>query len=103
MRAECSLLQCRVWLSPLNMILFILKNTTYEEEKHVCMLVIATINDIQAHHSPVLIIQRFIRGFLTRKRLVSVHISFQIVFVFSCQPLYSGLQVYKCIYINKVR
>lgn len=45
------------------------ENTTYEEERHVFMLVIATINDIQAHHSPVLIIQRFIRGFLTRKRL----------------------------------
>uniref|UniRef100_A0A674ITQ6 Leucine rich repeats and IQ motif containing 3 n=1 Tax=Terrapene triunguis TaxID=2587831 RepID=A0A674ITQ6_9SAUR len=43
-------------------------NTTVEEEINVVKDIIAKINHILAHHSPVVIVQRWIRGYLTRKR-----------------------------------
>ncbi|KAM9129899.1 leucine-rich repeat and IQ domain-containing protein 3 [Pangshura tecta] len=44
------------------------KEATVEEEINVVKDIIAKINHILAHHSPVVIIQRWIRGYLTRKR-----------------------------------
>lgn len=45
-----------------------LEDSDFQEEMYTIYLVEAYINHIQAHHSPVLIIQRFMRGYLTRKR-----------------------------------
>ncbi|XP_050816995.1 leucine-rich repeat and IQ domain-containing protein 3 isoform X3 [Gopherus flavomarginatus] len=44
------------------------KEATVEEEINVVKDIIAKINHILAHHSPVVIVQRWIRGYLTRKR-----------------------------------
>uniref|UniRef100_A0A674JRR6 Leucine rich repeats and IQ motif containing 3 n=1 Tax=Terrapene triunguis TaxID=2587831 RepID=A0A674JRR6_9SAUR len=43
------------------------------EEINVVKDIIAKINHILAHHSPVVIVQRWIRGYLTRKRFGYVH------------------------------
>lgn len=48
--------------------LFNYKDGTLEEEMALLRRTEAEINKIMAHHSPVLIIQRHIRGVLTRKR-----------------------------------
>ncbi|KAM5256411.1 leucine-rich repeat and IQ domain-containing protein 3 [Ctenodactylus gundi] len=48
------------------------KGTTYEDELNNIKYVISKINEILAHNSPVLIVQRWIRGFLVRKHL-SLH------------------------------
>ncbi|XP_058537226.1 leucine-rich repeat and IQ domain-containing protein 3 [Ochotona princeps] len=45
------------------------KGTTYEEEINNIKYTISKINKILAHTSPVLIVQRWIRGFLVRKSL----------------------------------
>ncbi|XP_003411181.1 leucine-rich repeat and IQ domain-containing protein 3 isoform X1 [Loxodonta africana] len=45
------------------------KGTTYEDEINNIKHIISNINEILAHNSPVLIIQRWIRGFLVRKKL----------------------------------
>nr|XP_027806795.1 leucine-rich repeat and IQ domain-containing protein 3 [Marmota flaviventris] len=45
------------------------KGTTYEDELNNIKYVISSINKILAHNSPVLIVQRWIRGFLIRKKL----------------------------------
>ncbi|KAM9685452.1 leucine-rich repeat and IQ domain-containing protein 3 [Trichechus inunguis] len=45
------------------------KGTTYEDEISNIKHIISKINEILAHNSPVLIIQRWIRGFLVRKKL----------------------------------
>ncbi|KAL2772365.1 leucine-rich repeat and IQ domain-containing protein 3 isoform 2 [Daubentonia madagascariensis] len=45
------------------------KGTTYEDEINNIKYIIAKINEILAHNSPVLIVQRWIRGFLVRKNL----------------------------------
>ncbi|XP_006831153.1 PREDICTED: leucine-rich repeat and IQ domain-containing protein 3 [Chrysochloris asiatica] len=45
------------------------KGTTYEDEINNIKHIISKINEILAHNSPVLIIQRWIRGFLVRKKL----------------------------------
>nr|XP_019599320.1 PREDICTED: leucine-rich repeat and IQ domain-containing protein 3 [Rhinolophus sinicus] len=48
------------------------KGSTYEDEVNNIKHVISKINEILAHNSPVLIVQRWIRGFLVRKRLSSL-------------------------------
>ncbi|KAL4830664.1 hypothetical protein H8958_001118 [Nasalis larvatus] len=48
------------------------KGTTYEEEINNIQYIISKINAILAHNSPVLIVQRWIRGFLVRKNLSPV-------------------------------
>nr|XP_044604942.1 leucine-rich repeat and IQ domain-containing protein 3 isoform X2 [Equus asinus]XP_044604944.1 leucine-rich repeat and IQ domain-containing protein 3 isoform X2 [Equus asinus] len=45
------------------------KGSTYEDEINNIKYVISKINEIMAHNSPVLIVQRWIRGFLVRKHL----------------------------------
>ncbi|XP_069334177.1 leucine-rich repeat and IQ domain-containing protein 3 [Eulemur rufifrons] len=45
------------------------KGTTYEDEIDNIKYIISKINEILAHNSPVLIVQRWIRGFLVRKHL----------------------------------
>ncbi|XP_036203034.1 leucine-rich repeat and IQ domain-containing protein 3 [Myotis myotis] len=45
------------------------KGSTYEDEINNINFVISKINEIMAHNSPILIIQRWIRGFLVRKIL----------------------------------
>nr|XP_021482951.1 leucine-rich repeat and IQ domain-containing protein 3-like [Meriones unguiculatus] len=47
--------------------------TSYEDEMKDIKLVISRINEILAHNSPVLIVQRWIRGYLVRKHL-SLHL-----------------------------
>nr|XP_048718574.1 leucine-rich repeat and IQ domain-containing protein 3 [Caretta caretta]XP_048718576.1 leucine-rich repeat and IQ domain-containing protein 3 [Caretta caretta]XP_048718577.1 leucine-rich repeat and IQ domain-containing protein 3 [Caretta caretta]XP_048718578.1 leucine-rich repeat and IQ domain-containing protein 3 [Caretta caretta] len=44
------------------------KEATVEEDINVVKDIISKINHILAHHSPVVILQRWIRGYLTRKR-----------------------------------
>ncbi|PNJ71861.1 leucine-rich repeat and IQ domain-containing protein 3 isoform X1 [Pongo pygmaeus] len=48
------------------------KGTTYEEEINNIKHITSKINAILAHNSPVLIVQRWIRGFLVRKNLSPV-------------------------------
>lgn len=48
-----------------------IKGTTYEDEIKNIKHIISRINEILAHNSPVLIIQRWIRGFIVRKHLRS--------------------------------
>lgn len=55
--------------------IFFLQGSTYEDEVNNIKHVISKINEILAHNSPVLIVQRWIRGFLVRKRLRYVLIS----------------------------
>ncbi|KAL5011315.1 hypothetical protein ScPMuIL_009866 [Solemya velum] len=43
------------------------EDTTYDEELSLVQAMEALINQILAHHSPVLIVQRFVRGHLVRK------------------------------------
>ena len=43
--------------------------TTYEDEIDNIKYIISKINEILAHNSPVLIIQRWTRGFLVRKKM----------------------------------
>uniref|UniRef100_A0A8C8RIB8 Leucine-rich repeat and IQ domain-containing protein 3 n=1 Tax=Pelusios castaneus TaxID=367368 RepID=A0A8C8RIB8_9SAUR len=50
------------------------KEPTFEEDIRVVKYIISKINHILAHHSPVVIVQRWIRGYLTRKRFWYVHI-----------------------------
>ncbi|XP_067323922.1 leucine-rich repeat and IQ domain-containing protein 3 isoform X1 [Anolis sagrei] len=45
------------------------KEITYQEEMKMIREIISKINFVLAHHSPVLIIQKWIRGYLIRKRL----------------------------------
>ncbi|XP_037682843.1 leucine-rich repeat and IQ domain-containing protein 3 [Choloepus didactylus] len=45
------------------------KGSTYEDELDNVKYIISNINEILAHNSPVLIVQRWIRGFLVRKKL----------------------------------
>ncbi|XP_053448739.1 leucine-rich repeat and IQ domain-containing protein 3 [Nycticebus coucang] len=45
------------------------KGATYEDEINNVTYVISKINKILAHNSPVLIVQRWIRGFLVRRKL----------------------------------
>ncbi|XP_076976733.1 leucine-rich repeat and IQ domain-containing protein 3 isoform X2 [Tamandua tetradactyla] len=45
------------------------KGSTYEDEVNNVRCIISKINEILAHNSPVLIVQRWIRGFLVRKKL----------------------------------
>ncbi|XP_038167350.1 leucine-rich repeat and IQ domain-containing protein 3 [Arvicola amphibius] len=47
----------------------LIKGTTYEDEISTIKHVISRINGILAHNSPVLIVQRWIRGFIVRKHL----------------------------------
>ncbi|KAL1772244.1 leucine-rich repeat and IQ domain-containing protein 3 [Sigmodon hispidus] len=47
----------------------LIKGTTYEDEIKNIKQIISRINGILAHNSPVLIVQRWVRGFLVRKRL----------------------------------
>ena len=43
------------------------QDSDYDEEADAVSGVLSDINRIQAHNSPVLIIQRYVRGFLIRK------------------------------------
>ncbi|XP_008112298.1 leucine-rich repeat and IQ domain-containing protein 3 isoform X2 [Anolis carolinensis] len=45
------------------------KEIAYQEEMKMIREIISKINFVLAHHSPVLIIQKWIRGYLIRKRL----------------------------------
>ncbi|XP_058159345.1 leucine-rich repeat and IQ domain-containing protein 3 [Dasypus novemcinctus] len=45
------------------------KGSTYEDEINNIKHIISKINEILAHNSPILIVQRWIRGFLARKKL----------------------------------
>ncbi|XP_060058162.1 leucine-rich repeat and IQ domain-containing protein 3 isoform X2 [Erinaceus europaeus] len=45
------------------------KGSNYEDEINNIKYIMSTINEILAHNSPVLIVQRWIRGFLVRKSL----------------------------------
>ncbi|XP_060685609.1 uncharacterized protein LOC132818569 [Hemiscyllium ocellatum] len=47
------------------------KTSTWQSELDNLRTLLSTINNILAHHSPVLIIQRWSRGFLTRRKLSS--------------------------------
>ncbi|XP_021567713.1 leucine-rich repeat and IQ domain-containing protein 3 [Carlito syrichta] len=47
----------------------LIKGATYEDEIKNIKHVISRINEILAHNSPVLIVQRWIRGFLVRKKM----------------------------------
>ncbi|XP_034356845.1 leucine-rich repeat and IQ domain-containing protein 3 [Arvicanthis niloticus] len=47
----------------------LIKGTSYEDEIKNIKHIISSINEILAHNSPVLIIQRWIRGFIVRKHL----------------------------------
>lgn len=49
--------------------IFFIQGSTYEDEINNIKYVISKINEIMAHNSPVLIVQRWIRGFLVRKSL----------------------------------
>nr|XP_044993818.1 leucine-rich repeat and IQ domain-containing protein 3 isoform X2 [Jaculus jaculus] len=53
----------------LNICPALVKGTTYEDETNNIKYIISRINEIMAHNSPVLIIQRWIRGYLVRKEL----------------------------------
>ncbi|XP_040607485.1 leucine-rich repeat and IQ domain-containing protein 3 isoform X1 [Mesocricetus auratus] len=53
----------------LNICPALIKGTTYEDEIKNVKRIISRINGILAHNSPVLIIQRWIRGFIVRKHL----------------------------------
>ncbi|KAM5323327.1 leucine-rich repeat and IQ domain-containing protein 3 [Glossophaga mutica] len=48
------------------------KGSTYKDEINNIKYIISKINEIMAHNSPVLIIQRWIRGYLVRKYLSSL-------------------------------
>ncbi|XP_070602266.1 leucine-rich repeat and IQ domain-containing protein 3 isoform X2 [Erythrolamprus reginae] len=48
---------------------FSAKETTFQEEMKTVRNIISKINHVLVHHSPVLIIQRWIRGYLSRKIL----------------------------------
>lgn len=52
-----------------------MQGTSYEDEMKDIRLVISRINEILAHNSPVLIVQRWIRGYLVRKRLRYIYFS----------------------------
>uniref|UniRef100_A0A8C3W6K9 Leucine rich repeats and IQ motif containing 3 n=1 Tax=Catagonus wagneri TaxID=51154 RepID=A0A8C3W6K9_9CETA len=45
------------------------KGSTYEDEIDNIKYIISKINEILSHNSPVLIVQRWIRGFLVRKKM----------------------------------
>uniref|UniRef100_A0A673UC88 Leucine rich repeats and IQ motif containing 3 n=1 Tax=Suricata suricatta TaxID=37032 RepID=A0A673UC88_SURSU len=45
------------------------QGSTYDDELNNIKYVISKINEILAHNSPVLIVQRWIRGFLVRKNM----------------------------------
>ncbi|XP_063155930.1 leucine-rich repeat and IQ domain-containing protein 3 [Candoia aspera] len=45
------------------------KDTTFQEEMKTVRNIISKINHVLVHHSPILIIQRWIRGYLVRKML----------------------------------
>ena len=49
---------------------FSFQHYTFSEEMALLIQTQMKINYILAHHSPVLIVQKFVRGFLTRKRSV---------------------------------
>ncbi|XP_026535127.1 leucine-rich repeat and IQ domain-containing protein 3 [Notechis scutatus] len=44
------------------------KDTTFQEEIKTVRNIISKINQVLVHHSPILIIQRWIRGYLSRKK-----------------------------------
>ncbi|XP_038063508.1 uncharacterized protein LOC119734216 [Patiria miniata] len=44
------------------------KDSTFEDEMSLVQQVLEEVSSIQAHHSPVLIIQKVIKGFLVRRR-----------------------------------
>ncbi|XP_039080133.1 leucine-rich repeat and IQ domain-containing protein 3 isoform X1 [Hyaena hyaena] len=48
------------------------KGSTYDDEINNIKYVISKINEILAHNSPVLIVQRWIRGFLARKNMSEI-------------------------------
>ncbi|XP_074858662.1 leucine-rich repeat and IQ domain-containing protein 3 [Carettochelys insculpta] len=51
------------------------KEATVEENINVVKDIISKINRILAHHSPILIVQRWIRGYLTRKRFSKISLA----------------------------
>ncbi|XP_004634088.1 leucine-rich repeat and IQ domain-containing protein 3 [Octodon degus] len=53
----------------------LIKGKTYEDEINNIKYIISRINVILAHNSPVLIIQRWIRGFLVRKHFSTLFLS----------------------------
>ncbi|XP_075471927.1 LOW QUALITY PROTEIN: leucine-rich repeat and IQ domain-containing protein 3 [Ascaphus truei] len=53
----------------LNMLPVLRKEICFHDEMKVVKDIITTINHILAHYSPVLVVQRWIRGYLTRKTL----------------------------------
>nr|XP_048309483.1 leucine-rich repeat and IQ domain-containing protein 3 isoform X3 [Myodes glareolus] len=62
----CVLAACA---SLVGLTMFDCPGTTYEDEINTIKHVISRINEILAHNSPVLIVQRWIRGFIVRKHL----------------------------------
>ena len=48
------------------------QDSSYEEEKALVRYVQWRITNIMAHHSPVLIVQRYVRGWLVRRKYKSV-------------------------------
>ncbi|XP_057649708.1 leucine-rich repeat and IQ domain-containing protein 3 isoform X2 [Chionomys nivalis] len=62
----CVLAACA---SLIGLTMFDCPGTTYEDEINTIKRVISRINGILAHNSPVLIVQRWIRGFIVRKHL----------------------------------
>ena len=50
------------------LLILIFQHYTFSEEMALIVQTQTRINHILAHHSPVLIVQKFVRGFLTRKR-----------------------------------
>ncbi|XP_054422794.1 leucine-rich repeat and IQ domain-containing protein 3 [Pteronotus mesoamericanus] len=71
------------------------KGSTYEDEINNINYITSKINEIMAHNSPVLIIQRWIRGFLVRKSLSSLFLykKHQGKFISQCET--------KLIYIHR--
>ncbi|XP_008137759.2 leucine-rich repeat and IQ domain-containing protein 3 isoform X2 [Eptesicus fuscus] len=68
------------------------KGSTYEDETNDIKFVISKINEIMAHNSPVLIIQRWIRGFLVRKHLspLFLHKKRQGKFISECKAKWTS-------------
>lgn len=58
--AKSSALRINLYIPPL-------KTNNFYDEIHATNLLIKHINFIQAHYNPVIIIQKYMRGYLTRK------------------------------------
>lgn len=80
-------LKCLVEIISWNIIIkhiFFIQGSTYEDETNNINFVISKINKIMAHNSPILIIQRWIRGYLVRKILRYVYFLYYLNIKLKC-------------------